>query len=137
MLINKQAKKLIKMEKGMEIKKIDYDFTVCKVKDYTLVNMEDAYCFIGKTDEEKSLVCRTGNVPENVIEQENGWKAFRIQGILDFSLIGVLSKIAALLAENNIGIFVISTYNTDYIFVKEEKVFEALQLLADAGYRIV
>lgn len=137
MLINKQAKKLIKMEKGMEIKKIDYDFTVCKVKDYTLVNMEDAYCFIGKTDEEKSLVCRTGNVPENVIEQENGWKAFRIQGILDFSLIGVLSKIAALLAENNIGIFVISTYNTDYIFVKEEKVFEALQLLDDAGYRIV
>lgn len=137
MLINKQAKKLIKMEKGMEIKKIDYDFTICKVKDYTLVNMEDAYCFIGKTDEEKSLVCRTGNVPENVIEQENGWKAFRIQGILDFSLIGVLSKIAALLAENNIGIFVISTYNTDYIFVKEEKVFEALQLLDDAGYRIV
>lgn len=137
MLINKQAKKLIKMEKEMEIKRIDYDFTVCKVKDYTLVNMEDAYCFIGKTDEEKSLVCRTGNVPKNVIEQENGWKAFRIQGILDFSLIGVLSKIAALLAENNIGIFVISTYNTDYIFVKEEKVFEALQLLADAGYRIV
>ena len=68
MLINKQAKKLIKMEKGMEIKKIDYDFTVCKVKDYTLVNMEDAYCFIGKTDEEKSLVCRTGNVPENVMQ---------------------------------------------------------------------
>lgn len=121
----------------MEIKKIDYDFTVCKVKDYTLVNMDDEYCFIGKTDEEKSLVCRTENVPDNVIEQENGWKAFRIQGILDFSLIGVLSKIAALLAKNNIGIFVVSTYNTDYVFVKEEKIFEALQLLADAGYRIV
>lgn len=124
-------------EKEMEIKRIDYDFTVCKVKDYTLVNMEDAYYFIGKTDEEKSLVCRTENVPDNVMEQEDGWKAFRIQGILDFSLIGVLSKIAALLAENNIGIFVISTYNTDYVFVKEEKIFEALQLLADAGYRIV
>ncbi len=124
-------------KKEMEIKKIDYDFTVCKVKDYMLVNMDDEYCFIGKTDEEKSLVCRTENVPDNVIEQENGWKAFRIQGILDFSLIGVLSKIAALLAKNNIGIFVVSTYNTDYVFVKEEKIFEALQLLADAGYRIV
>lgn len=124
-------------EKEMEIKKIDYDFTVCKVKDYTLVNMDDAYCFIGKTDEEKSLVCRTENVPDNVIEQEDGWKAFRIQGILDFSLIGVLSKIATLLAENNIGIFVVSTYNTDYVFVKEEKILEALQLLADAGYQIV
>ncbi len=58
----------------MEIKKIDYDFTVCKVQDYTLVNMDDEYCFIGKTDEEKSLVCRTENVPDNVIEQEKGWK---------------------------------------------------------------
>lgn len=124
-------------EKEMEIKKIDYDFTVCKVKDYTLVNMDGAYCFIGKTDEEKSLVCRTENVPDNVIEQEDGWKAFRIQGILDFSLIGVLSKISTLLAENNIGIFVVSTYNTDYVFVKEEKIFVALQLLADAGYQIV
>lgn len=121
----------------MEIKKIDYDFTVCKVKDYTLVNMDDAYCFIGKTDEEKSLVCRTENVPDNVIEQENGWQAFRIQGILDFSLIGVLSKISTLLAENNIGIFVVSTYNTDYVFVKKEKILAALQLLADAGYQIV
>ena len=76
-------------------------------------------------------------VPDNVIEQENGWKAFRIQGILDFSLIGVLSKISTLLAENNIGIFVVSTYNTDYIFVKEDRIFEALQLLANDGYRIV
>lgn len=121
----------------MEIKKIDYDFTVCKVKDYTLVNMEDEYCFVGKTDEEKSLVCRTENVPKNVIEQESGWKAFRIQGILDFSLIGVLSKISTLLAEKNIGIFVVSTYNTDYVFVKEEKFFEALQILSNAGYQIV
>ncbi len=121
----------------MEIKKIDYDFTVCKVKDYTLVNMDDEYCFIGKTDEEKSLVCRTENVPDNVIEQEKGWKAFRIQGILDFSLIGILSKISTLLAENNIGIFVVSTYNTDYVFVKEDKIVEALQILANEGYRVV
>lgn len=121
----------------MEIKKIDYNFTVCKVKDYSLVNMDDEYCFIGKTDEEKSLVCRTENVPDNVIEQEKGWKAFRIQGILDFSLIGILSKISTLLAENNIGIFVVSTFNTDYVFVKEEKIFEALQILANEGYQIV
>ena len=74
----------------MKIEKIDYEFTVCRVKDYTLVNLDDEFCFIGKTDEEKSLVCRADKVPGNVVEQENGWKAFRVQGVLDFSLIGVL-----------------------------------------------
>ena len=121
----------------MKIEKIDYEFTVCRVKDYTLVNLDDEFCFIGKTDEEKSLVCRADKVPGNVVEQENGWKAFRVQGGLDFSLIGVLSKISALLAGNGIGIFVVSTYNTDYVFVKEEKMGEALQVLADNGYRVV
>ena len=121
----------------MEIKKINDDFTVCKVKDYTLVNIEDEYCFIGKTDEENSLVCRTEQVPANVTEREDGWKAFRIQGVLDFSLIGILSKISTLLAQNNIGIFVVSTYNTDYVLVKKEKFSMALQLLADAGYQVV
>lgn len=121
----------------MKIEKIDYEFTVCRVKDYTLVNLDDEFCFIGKTDEEKSLVCRADKVPGNVVEQENGWNAFRVQGVLDFSLIGVLSKISALLAGNGIGIFVVSTYNTDYIFVKKQKMSEALQVLADNGYRIV
>ena len=41
----------------MEIKKINHDFSVCKVADYSLVNLNAEYCFIGKTDEEKSLVC--------------------------------------------------------------------------------
>ena len=121
----------------MEIKKLDYDFTVCKVKDYTQVNLDDEYCFIGKTDEEKSLVCRTEQVPGNVTEREDGWKAFRIQGVLDFSLIGILAPIAKLLAENKIGIFVVSTFNTDYVWVKEENLSKALQVLEDAGYQVV
>ncbi len=121
----------------MEIKKIDLDFSICKVKEYSMVNLESEYCFIGRTDEENSLVCITGNVPENTIEREDGWKAFRIQGVLDFSLIGILSKISALLAENNIGIFAVSTYNTDYILTKEENYSKALDVLSKAGYRIV
>lgn len=87
---------------------------------FSIVDFENKYCFVGKTDEENSLVCLTENVPNNVTEQDDGWKASRIQGILDFSLIGILSKISTLLAENNIGIFSISTYNTDYILTKME-----------------
>lgn len=121
----------------MQIKKIDYDFSVCKVKDFSEVNFKDEYCFIGKTDEENSLVCISDNVPNNVIEQEDNWKGFRIQGILDFSLIGILSKISEILAKNNIGIFVVSTYNTDYILTKKENYNKALECLSNARYEII
>ena len=94
----------------IEIKRLNQDFSVCKVIDYSLVNLNTEYSFIGKTDEEKSLVCLTSDVPPNVIERDDGWKGFRIQGILDFSLIGILSKIAEILAKNSISIFAISTY---------------------------
>ena len=59
---------------------------------------------------------------------------FCIQGILDFSLIGILSKISGILAENEIGIFVVSTYNTDYILVKEHNFEKALSVLASEGF---
>lgn len=121
----------------MEIKKMKHDFSVCKVADYSQVNWNAAYVFIGKTDEEKSLVCVTEEVPENVIEREDGWKAFRIQGVLDFSLIGILAKISELMAQNKIGIFAVSTYNTDYILIKKENYQKALQVLENAGYQII
>ena len=121
----------------MQIKKIEQDFTVCKVENYSQVDFENESCFVGKTDEEKSLVCMTGCVPGNVTDREDGWKAFRIQGVLDFSLIGILSKISTLLAENGIGIFAVSTYNTDYILTKEETFGRALAVLAAAGYEVV
>lgn len=118
------------------MKRIEYDFSVCKVEDYSQVDVEKEFCFIGRTDEEKSLVCQTIDVPCNVIERDDGWKAFRIEGVLDFSLIGILSRIATILAENQIGIFAISTFNTDYILVKAENELRALEALKAAGYEI-
>lgn len=121
----------------LEIKKIDRDFSVCKVTDYSLVNLDAEYCFIGKTDEERSLVCLTEDVPVNVQEQEDGWKAFRIQGVLDFSLVGILAEIAGILAENDISIFAVSTYNTDYVLIRREMYQKALDVLEQAEYQIV
>lgn len=121
----------------MELKKIDYDFTVCKVAaEQDLITGKDFY-FVGKTDEEISLVCITEDTPSNTTERDDGWKAFRIQGVLDFSLIGILSKISDILAENKIGIFAVSTFNTDYILVKQENFQKALAVLTEAGYRVV
>ena len=121
----------------MEIKKIDHNFSVCQVEDYSLVNLNSEYSFIGKTDEEKSLVCITDEVPANVIQRDDGWKAFHIQGVLDFSLIGILAKIAAALADNGISIFAVSTYNTDYVLMKKENYQKALDVLKALGYMII
>ena len=121
----------------MTIQALPDAFSVCKVADYTLVDREAVFCFLGQTDAERSLVCRTQDVPDNVTAQEDGWRAMRITGTPDFSLIGVLAGISAVLAENGIGIFVLSTYDTDYILTKQETYARALQLLAQAGYRII
>lgn len=121
----------------MELKKLTHNFSVCKVGNYTQVDLSQEFCFIGKTDEELSLVCLTEKVPINTTHREDGWKGFRIQGELDFSLIGILAKISAVLAENEIGIFVVSTYNTDYVLVKEENFERAMVALEEKGYVVV
>lgn len=120
----------------MELKVINQEFSICKVEDLSQVDFTDEFCFISKTDEELSLVCNSKLVPENALECDHGWKAFRIQGVLDFSLIGILSKISTILAENGIGIFAISTFNTDYILTKEENFDRAIQTLEHGGYAI-
>ena len=117
----------------MTIKRINGDFSICKVADFSGVNLNGEYCFTGKTEEENSLVCKTEDVPRNTLRREDGFKAFRIEGVLDFSLTGILAGISALLAEEKIGIFAVSTFNTDYIFVKEEKEMAALDKLQKAG----
>ena len=121
----------------IELEKLAHRLTVCKVEKETELDLSREFYFIGKTDEELSLVCREEDAPANTIARDDGWRGFRIRGILDFSLIGILSKLSGILAENKIGIFAVSTYNTDYILVKEENFGRAMNLLAEAGYTIV
>lgn len=120
----------------MKLNVIGEDFSVCKVTDLSQVDFKDEFLFIGKTDEELSLVCRTGTVPGNTVCREDGWKAFRIEGELDFSLIGILSGISAVLAEEKIGIFVVSTYNTDYVLVQKNNLERGIGALERNGYEV-
>ena len=120
----------------MELKKLKHKLTVCKVADITAADLAGDFYFLGKTDEELSLVCRTEDTPKETIARDDGWRGFRIQGVLDFSLIGILSKLSGILAEHKIGIFAVSTYNTDYILVKEENFERALAVLAAEGYAV-
>jgi len=120
----------------MELLQLPYDLTVCKVADIADIDLSRDFYFIGRTDEEISLVCRTEDTPVNTTEREDGWRSFRICGVLDFSLIGILSRISGILADNGIGIFAVSTYNTDYILVKDENYDKAVRVLSEAGYKV-
>ena len=110
------------------------EFSICKVADYTQIDLESPFVFTGSTDEEKSLVCPTELVPQNTVKRDDGWKALRINGMLDFSLVGILARISTILAENSIGIFAVSTFNTDYIFVKKCNFDKDIKALEDAGF---
>lgn len=121
----------------MELKRLPHRLTVCRLPDPALLDLGREFYFIGRTDEELSLVCRTEDTPAGAVERSDGWRGFRIAGTLDFSLIGVLSGISGVLAAQGIGIFAVSTFNTDYILVKEENFERALAALAAAGHRIV
>lgn len=120
----------------MKLKILEPEFSVCQAEDLSDISFESGFCFLGKTDEELSLVCPTRDVPANTLKREDGWRAMRVEGVLDFSLIGILSGISSVLAENKIGIFVVSTYNTDYIFVKSESLDKAIDVLRAADYEI-
>lgn len=121
----------------MELKKLEYDFTVCKIKDISQVDFNGEYIFLSKTDEELSLVCRTEETPADTIAAEAGWKAFKITGILDFGMIGVIAEISGLLANAGISLFVVSTYNTDYILLKQEHFQNGIRILEDNNYKVI
>ena len=76
----------------MKLKKLPYSFTICKLSNTDNIKSNTEFCFIGKTDEEISLVCKTEDTPYDTIESDVGWRGFRIEGVLDFSLM-VFSQI--------------------------------------------
>ena len=120
----------------IRLKTLPWDLTVCKPASMADIDLNAGFFFIGKTDEELSLVCKTSDAPAHTLAREDGWRGFRIEGQLDFSLIGILSRLSAVLAENGVGIFAVSTYNTDYILVKAGDFDRATAALEQAGYGI-
>lgn len=121
----------------MEILILPATFSVCKVADPSVISLKEPYSFISITDEEISLVCPEERVPSGTLAREDGWRGFRLQGVLEFTMVGVLARISALLAAEQISIFAISTYNTDYVFTKEVDFDRAVALLAGSGYPVL
>nr|WP_298124499.1 ACT domain-containing protein [uncultured Pseudoxanthomonas sp.] len=89
----------------------------------------------GWTDDELSLVCEETHIPEDV-RCQRGWRMFKLQGPFDFALTGILKAVLDPLAAAGIGIFALSTYDTDYVLVQAPQLDEAVSALRDAGHRI-
>ena len=120
----------------MTIKVLDCALSVLQISDPSQADLKQEFTFLSRTDQELSLVCPSEHAPENALQREDGWRAFRVQGTLDFALVGILAKIASVLAEERISIFAVSTYNTDYVLVKEKDFIRAADALEKNGYII-
>lgn len=121
----------------MRIKFLKGEFSICKLRDLTKLNLASDLFFFAKTPDELSLVCASHDVPENAVAVDGGWRMFRVEGSLDFALVGILSKLTQVLAARSISVFAVSTYDTDYVLIKDAKLEETREALRENGYELV
>ncbi|KAG0263790.1 hypothetical protein DFQ27_001615 [Actinomortierella ambigua] len=99
-----------------------------------------AWYSVTKTDEELSLVVSHNYKEEDALNADHkvspGWRCFKVAGPLDFSMVGVLANLSGALAQNAISLFVVSTYDTDYILVKDDMALKAKKVFEDAGHQV-
>ena len=108
-----------------------YKFDIKQTIDTNIFSND--FISITKTEDEISVVAISGSF-RNYCEVEANWRILKIIGTLNFNLVGIISKISTILANVGISIFVLSTYNTDYIMVKNEKINDAIRILKEFGY---
>ncbi len=111
---------------------------ICRLeKDATIPDWAMTGSFVSntRTAEELSIVCPQIQVPAEV-KREGGWRCIKVQGPLDFSLTGILASLTMPLAKAGISVFAISTYDTDYLLVKEENLKKAIEILVKKGHRV-
>lgn len=129
------------LDHGVEIRVLDGRFAIVKLPAGSPVPPAPAGALLWSatvTEEEVSLICREDDVPaSSEIAVERAWRSLKVTGPLEFELKGILLSLLGPLADAGLSVFALSTYHTDYIFVKEVFVAEAVRALTDAGHRIV
>jgi len=114
-------------------------FAVCRLSPDTDIpawSRNEEFYSITRSRDELSVVCLSKDVPEN-IRAECDWRALKVRGPLDFSLTGILAAIIDPLSEAKIPIFTISTYDTDYVLVREDSLSQVVAILSGQGHSIV
>jgi hypothetical protein len=123
----------------MNIKIIERDFSVCRLSPDSIIPdwaLKSSFFSISRTSTELSIVCEMSLVPKNV-KVEAGWRILKVEGTLDFGLTGILASIANPLAKAQISIFAVSTFVTDYVLVKKDKLDQACRALTSSGFNII
>lgn len=105
----------------------------CEVPDWA---MQGPFCSVTRTPDEVSVVCPERAVPADA-KAERGWRILKVEGPLDFSMTGVLACLTRPLAEANVSVFVLSTYDTDYLLIRDRDVTSAVAVLRAAGHSVV
>jgi hypothetical protein len=112
------------------------EYAVCRLSDLPTPDWSSRFISLTRSGDEISLVCPAADAPPAAL-CEPGWRVLGILGQLDFSLIGILAEVASRLAASGISMFALSTYNTDYILVKQEQLTSAAQTLRQAGHSLL
>jgi hypothetical protein len=123
----------------LKLKLLDDTFAIHRFGPFHRIPEEvfsEAVFGIVKTDEELSIVCRD-SLDISSEQCRRGWSCIKISDPLDLNAVGVLASLSKVLAEARIGIFVVSTYNTDYILIPAEKSLEAIAALKTADFRFI
>ncbi len=114
-------------------------FAVCRMSSDAPIPAEippASFVSITRTEEELSIVCSIDHAPQDA-KCEAPWSCFKLEGPFPFQLTGVLASFLDPLAEGGVPIFAVSTFDTDYVFVKEQLTETALKVLRDAGHEMV
>lgn len=125
--------------KILTMKLLKEKYGVCKLDKMDEIPnwAKESYFFsITKTLDELSIVCSQDNIP-NDIKCEKDWRILKIEGPLDFSLIGILASISTILTQKRISIFAVSTYDTDYILIKDIDIDNAIEALVNENYEVI
>ena len=117
----------------MELVLVPGSFAVCRLSGAVNTGTLTQPWFLAVTGDEVSLVCRSEDVPAGATAAEDGWTLLKVDDTLDFGLVGVIAKISQTLAAAKVPVFVVSTYLTDYVMVKTNRLSDASTALTDAG----
>lgn len=130
----------------LTMKLLTEKYSVCRLDKNNLIPSwatNGEFFSITKTEDELSIVCSQENLPHNMqyelinIQCEKDWRILKVEGPLDFSLVGILSSISGLMAQEQISIFALSTYDTDYILVKDNDIDAAINTLIKNNYDVI
>jgi len=126
-------------EKTLTMKLLKGKYGICRLDKTDSIPgwaKNSEFLSITRTLDELSIVVTEECIPDD-IKCEKGWRVLKIEGPLDFSLIGILASISTILARNRISIFAVSTYDTDYILVRNKDIDSAIAALVNEGYEII